>query len=255
MRAYTRHQLKHDRFAETVASGAADTFSWAGENRGTLIVAAVVAALVLAAGLGYWFYNQQQSDKANIALGHALHVYETLLRPPGTPPTPGVESFSSLGERSQAARREFNDVAEEYPRSAPGRLARYFVGITFRDEGNYPAAEKALNDAAAAGNADVAALARFALAQMYSLTNRPADAIKQLKELADHPAGTVAKAEAQVQLADLYQQQNQPAEAVRLFEQVKSENPNTPAAEYAQTKLAELNKGAVAAPSAPPLAK
>lgn len=255
MRAYTRHQLKHDRFAETVAGTAAETFSWAGENRGKLIVAAVVAAVVLAGAMGYWFYSQQQSDKANIALGHALRVYETLLRPPGTPATSGVESFSSLSERSQAARREFNDVAEKYPRTAPGRLARYFVGITFRDEGNYPAAEKALQDAAAAGNADVAALARFALAQIYTLTNRPADAIRQLKELVDHPAGSVAKAEAQIPLAELYQQQNQPAEAVRLFEQVKSENPNTPAAEYAQGKLAELNKGGVAPPAAPPLAK
>ena len=255
MRASTRHQLKHDRFAETVAESAAGTWSWASANRAQVIVGSVVIAAVLAASIGYYVWNQSQRDKANIAYAHALRVYETPLRPPGTPATPGFDSFSSLSERSQAARREFADIWNKYPHTTAGKLAQYFIGITYKDEGNYPEADKALQISADSGDSDVAALAHYALASIYGATNRTADAIKQYKDIIDRPAGTVTKPTAQLELAQLYQDHNQPQDAVRLLEQIKSENANTPVADEAQQRLAVLNKGTANTPAPSPLAR
>ncbi len=240
MRAEARHSLKHDKFAETLAGTAADTYSWATEHRKNLIIGAVAAIIVLGGAIGGWVWNQQQQDKANAALGHATHVYETQLRPAGTPPMPGIDTFSSAAERAQAARREFSDIAAKYPHTSAGHLAEYMVGITYKDEGNYNDAEKALKRVADTGNRDVSNLAKYALANIYEATNRNADAVRVFKELVDHPSNTVAKSSAQLELAELYENTQQPAEAAKLYDQIKKDDPKSPEAQFADQKLAAL---------------
>ncbi len=237
MRAEARHQLKQDRFAET----AADTFSWASENARNLILYGVVTIVVVGAVVGGWYWYQQRQEGSNQALGHAIQVYQRPLRPPGTPPMPGIDSFSSAAERAQAARREFGDIVSKYGHTSAGQMAEYFVDITFRDEGKYSDAETALKKAADSGDKDVAGLAKFALAQLYEVTNRQADAMRVLKDLADHPTNSVTKFNAQSELADLYVDAKQPAEAAKIYNEIKSGDPKSPEAQYATQKLAALN--------------
>ena len=237
MRAEARHQLKHDRFAET----AADTYSWASEHVRNLVIYVVLTIVVVGGVWGGWYWYQQRQDASNQALGHAIQTYQRTLRPPGTPPMPGIESFSSAAERAQAARREFGDIVSKYGSTSAGRMAEYFVGLTFRDEGKYSDAETALKKSADSGDKDVAGLAKFALAQLYSATNRQADAIRALKDLADHPTGSVTKFNAQAELANLYEDAKQPAEAAKIYNDIKSQDPKSPEAQYATQKLAALN--------------
>ena len=241
MRAEARHQLKHDRFAETVAGTAADTFSWASEHVRNLVLYSVVAIVVVGGTVGGWYWYQSQQTKANQALGHAIEVYQRTLRPPNTPPMPGIESYSSAAERAQAARREFGDVASKYSHTAAGHIAQYMLGLTFRDEGKYSDAETALKKAANDGDKDVTSLSNFALAQIYEATNRQADAIRVLKDLADHPTNSVSKFSAQSELADLYVNAKQPAEAAKIYNAIKAEDPKSPEAQFATQKLTSLN--------------
>ena len=74
MRAEARHNLKHDRFAETITGTAADTFSWASENVRNLVLYIVVALVVIGGVLGGWYWYERTQDKANEALGHAIEV-------------------------------------------------------------------------------------------------------------------------------------------------------------------------------------
>lgn len=241
VRAEARHQLKHDRFAETVAGTAADTFSWASEHVRKLVLYSVVAVVVIGGGVGGWYWYQRSVENANQALGHAIQVYQRPLRPAGTPPMPGIESFSSASERAEAARREFGEIASKYSHTGPGHLAEYFLGLTFRDEGKYSEAEAALKKSADSGDKDVAGLSKYALSQLYQATNRQADAIKILKDLADHPTNSVSKFSAQADLADLYVDAHQPAEAARIYNQIKAEDPKSPEAQFATQKLAALS--------------
>jgi predicted negative regulator of RcsB-dependent stress response len=237
VRAEARHQLKQDRFAET----AAETFSWASEHVRNLVIYAVIAVVVIGGAWGGWYWYQQRQEGSNTALGHAIQLYQRPLRPPGTPPMPGIESFSSAAERAQAARREFGDIVSKYGHNGPGQMAEYFVGLTFRDEGKYSDAETALKKSSDSSDKDVAGLAKFALAQLYESTNRQADAIKVLKDLADHPTGSVTKFNAQAELAELYVDAKQPAEAARIYNEIKSGDPKSPEAQFATQKLAALN--------------
>jgi tetratricopeptide (TPR) repeat protein len=241
VRAEARHQLKHDRFAETVAGTAADTFSWASEHVRKLVIYIVLAVVVVGGALGGWYWFQQQREKANTALGKAIDIYQRPLRPAGTPPMPGIDTFTSAAERAQAARREFGDIASKYSMTGPGKIAQYFIGLTFRDEGKYADAETALKKSADGGDKDVASLAKYALAQLYVSTNRQADAIRVLKDLADHPTNSVSKFAAQNQLAELYVDAKQPAEAVKIYTAIKAEDPKSPEAQFATQKLASLN--------------
>ena len=111
-----------------------------------------------------------------------------------------MDSFTSIAERSDAARREFTTVAQKYNHSSPGELARYFVGVTFKDEGKFADAEKQFKSVVESGDRDVATQARYALASVYVATNRYSDAIQQYKQIVDHPAATMTKAEAQLDL-------------------------------------------------------
>lgn len=220
---------------------ATDAFSWASEHVRNMVIYIVVALVLIGGSWGGWYWYEQSRDRANAALGHAIEVYQRPLRPAGTPPMPGIESFTSAAERAQAARREFGDIVSKYPHTGAGHLAEYFLGLTFRDEGKYSDAETALKKTADTGDKDVASLAKYALAQLYEATNRQADAIKILKDLVDHPTNSVSKFSAQNDLAELYADANQPAEAVKIYNQIKAEDPKSPEAQYAAQKLAALN--------------
>lgn len=241
MRASTRYQLKHDKFADTVAGTAADTFSWVSDHRTRMIVGAVIAVVVVGGAIGGWFYYQQQNDKANLAFGQAMRTYQTPILPAGMPAIPDQPSFPSASARAQAARKEFAAIAEQYPHTAVGHIAHYFVGITLKDAGDYGGAEKELKDVASSSNKDVAALAKYALASIYAATNRNADSVKTYKDLIDHPTDSVAKSTAQLELAALYEQIQQPGDAAKLYAELTKDDPKGPVGQFAQSKLTALN--------------
>jgi tetratricopeptide (TPR) repeat protein len=232
VRAYQRRQLKQDQFVTTTR----ETFSWAAEHRDPLLWGGIVVGVIVLLAAGAWFYLQHQDQEAGAELGRAMALYNAPLRPAGTPASSQIRSFASADERAKAANAEFQKVVDQYPRTRSAALARYFVGLTAMDMGDNAAAERALKEAAGARDADLAALAKFALASLYHRTQRDADAITLYKELIDNPTRTVAKASAQLELAGVYESAL-PAEARRLYEEIRKENPQGPAAQIADSKL------------------
>ena len=238
MRAQTRHQLKQDRFAE--ATG--ETVQWAVQHRNKIIMIAAVVAIVGAAALGSWYYEQNQDAAASADLGKAMSTYTSALRPPDTPADPQFPSYTSNQERAKAAQAEFQAVVDKYRHTHSANIARYFVGLTNIDLGDNAAAERNLKQVADTRNNDVSALAKLALATVYHETNRDPQAIELYKQLISRPTQTVSKARAQLELASLYQAKD-PQEARRLYEQISKDNPNTPAAQIANMHMQQLKQG------------
>ena len=241
MQGYTRRQLKQDRFVET-AEGAA---TWATEHQRTLIMSIGIAVVVILVAVGIYAWQSHQSEQANIALGAAMRTLNTPLRPAGAPAPTGVEagsSFTSITERAKAAEKQFKDVADHYSMTAPGKIARYMEGVAAEQAGDNATAEKQLKEASDSSNKDVASLAKMALASFYRSSNRPADAIRIYKDLADHPTDTVSKADAQLALADLYSTTD-PQQAASLYQQIQKENPQSPAGQTAAAKLSGGKQG------------
>ena len=215
------------------------TVHWSGEHKAKLIVAGVIVAVLAAAGLGGWYYLNKQDEKASLALSQAVRTLDTPIRPAGSPPQTEFPSFGSAKERATEAHQQFQEIADQYPHTRSGEIARYFLGLTAAELGDNAVAERDLRTVGS-HNDDLGALARFALASVYRNTNRNKKAIDIYKKLIDKPAQTVGKVTAQLELAATYQADNQPLEAKRVYEQVQKENPATEAAQIAAQKLQGL---------------
>jgi predicted negative regulator of RcsB-dependent stress response len=240
VRAETRHQLKQDRFSRTTIDVAEKTVHWSVEHQNKLLIAAIV--LVVIAGLAFaaWYYTNQQDQKASLEFSQAVRSLDTPVRPPNMPPQPDNPSFASSKERAAAAHKQFQEIADKYPHTRAADFAHYFLGLTSADMGDNTAAERELQAVAAYHNADLSALAKFALASVYRNTNRDKQAIELYKQIIAKPTATVSKPTAQMELAATYQSASMPVEAKRIYEQIQKENPATEAAQMASAKLQSL---------------
>jgi TolA-binding protein len=240
VRAETRHQLKQDAFSRVTIEAAEKTAHWSVEHRNTLLIGGIVVAVVLGAVLGGWYYLSAQDEKASLEFSQAVRTMDTPLRQAGAPAQPDVPSFTSAKERTEAAKKQFQEISDKYPHTRTADMAHYFLGVTAADSGDTAGAERNLKDVVSSGNRELASVARLALASLYGNTKRTKDAIGLYQELINKPTSSVAKVTAQLQLAELYQSSNQPLEAKKIYEQIKKDNPSTEAGQLATQKLTEL---------------
>jgi TolA-binding protein len=240
VRAETRHQLKEDRFSKATLHAAEQTVHWTVEHQSKLLIVGIVVAVVALIGFGGWYYMNSQDEKASIELGAATRVLEQQVRPAGVPAQPGFPSFASAQERATEARKQFQTIVDKYPHTRTGDMARYFVGLTSSQLGDYAAAERNLQEVAKSSNKDLAALAKFALASVFRAENKDAQAIDLYKQLIDKPTTTVNKITVQLELAQFYEGRQKPDEAKRIYDQVQKDNPATEAASLAQQRANKL---------------
>ena len=242
MRAETRHQLKQDAFSRVTIGAAEKTAHWSVEHRSTLMISAAVVAIVLAAVIGGWYYLNSQDEKASLELAQAVRTMDTQLRPAGSPEQPDFPTFTSAKDRALAAQKQFQAILDKYPHTRTADMAHYFLGVSAATLGDNAGAERNFKEVISAGNREVAAVAKSALASLYGQTNRTKEAVALFQELINKPTASVSKVTAQLQLAELYQNANQPLEAKRIYEQIKKENPGAEAGQLATQKLTELPK-------------
>ena len=240
MRAETRHQLKQDAFSRVTIEAAERTAHWTVEHRNTLLITGIVVALVLAAGIGGWYYLSVQDEKASLELNQAIRTMNTSLRREGAPEQPDFPTFTSVKERTEAYKKQLQGIIDKYPHTRTADMAHYFLGVAAVDLADNAAAESNFKQVASLRNRDLSGVAKLALASLYGQTNRTKDAVALYQELINKPTTSVSKVTAQLQLADLYQNSNQPLDAKRIYEQVKKENPGNEAGQLATEKLTQL---------------
>ncbi len=232
MDTQTRHALKQDKLVEATQT----SLDWLQEHRRIAIqltVVCLIAVGVIVAGLVTYYHR---SAAADLAFGQAMDTYGAPLTQPGQPATPGELTFATAAQRSQAAHDQFAAVADRYSRLAAGRKALYFTGVTAMELGKNGESEADLERVANSHDANLAALAKLALASLYQQTNRTAKAVVLYRQLIAKPTATVPANAAQLQLAALYQTTN-PAEAKRIYAQLKTDK--GAAGEIAAQKLAQ----------------
>jgi TolA-binding protein len=229
----TKASLKQDKFVTTTSHG----LEWASENRRSVITTtALMLGAIAILVLGGVIYNNR-ANAATVAFGAAMQTYQTPLAPPGQAVPPGVKTFASIAERAKAANAQFNDIADRYGMTPSGRTARYFAGLTYVEEGDNQAAEDTLKKVASGWNGNLAALAKFALAELYHDTGRDPQAIDLYNQLAAKPAVTVPAGTAKLQLAELYQSEGKPDEAKKIYAGLKQDDAKGAAGAAAAEKL------------------
>ncbi len=240
MRAETRHQMKQDRFSKATLDAAEATMHWSQEHQSKLIAAAVAVIAIAAIAIGGWYYINTQDEKASLDMAAAIRTMEAQLRPPGTPAQPGLQSYESATERATEARKQFQAIADKYPQTKTGKMARYFVGVTSAQLGDNATAERNLQEAADSSNSQLASLGKVALASLYRGEKKDAQAIDLYKKLIDKPTELVSKVQAQIELASVYESEQKLDDAKKIYQDIQKENPQSEASSLAQRKLAQL---------------
>jgi len=229
----TKQALKHDQFVDTTNHG----LEWASENRRSVIVtSAIVLAAILVVVGGALLYNSR-ANQASVAFGAAMQAYQTPLAAPGQAVPPGVKTYASVTERAKAANDLFMGVADKYGMTPDGKVARYFGGLTYMEQGNNASAESTLKKVADGWNGDLAALANLSLAQLYRQTGRDSQAIDLYNQLTAKPTSTVPSGLAQLQLAELYETEGKPDLAKKIYAQLKDKDAKGAAGALAAQKL------------------
>ena len=229
----TKAALKQDSFIDITTHG----ISWASENRRSVIVASLVLlAVILFAVAGFIFYNSR-SQQASVMFGDALAVYQSPVAQPGQPVPAGMKTYPTAADRAKAANALFMAAADKYSMTTDGKNARYFGGLTYIEAGQNASAEATLKQVAGYWDADLASLAKLALASLYSQTGRTPQAIQIYNELTAKPTNTVPPGLAQLQLAELYEGQGQPDAAKKIYAQLKDKDAKGAAGIIAAQKL------------------
>lgn len=235
----TKRKLKEqDQFISLTEQG----IGWANENRQTaIVIGAVAVALILLLVGGFSLFAHRTSE-ARTAFGEAMQTYQTPVAQPGAEIPPGTKTFPDVKSRAAAANAQFLAVAHQYSMTSPGKLALYFAGLTYMDEGDNAQAESTLKQVAGSWNGDVAALAKLALAQLDEQTGQTDEAANLYTELSKGHATTVPPSEAQLELAEMYQAQGNTAAADQIYAKLKDKDKDArnqpgPAGEIAAQRL------------------
>lgn len=229
----TKAALKQDTFIDATGTG----IHWASANRRSVIITSVLLLAVILIAVGSATIYNRRAESAATDFGAAMQAYQTPLAAPGQQVPPGTKTFASASERAKAANGLFSQVADQYGMTPSGKLARYFAGLTFIEEGQNQSAEDTLKNVASGWNGDLAALAKLSLAQLYHQTGRDSLAIDTYNQLVAKPTTTVPAGIAQLQLAELYESQNKPAEARKIYAQLSDKDAKGAAGAIAKQKL------------------
>jgi len=140
-------------------------------------------------------------------------------------------------ERAKAANALFLRVADKYGMTPDGGNARYFAGLTYEEAGENQQAEETLKKVAGSWNSNLAALAKFALAQLYHNTGRDPQAIELYTQLSAKPTTAVPYGLVQLTLAELYNAEGKTEDAKKIYASLKDKDAKGPAGEIAAQKL------------------
>ncbi len=231
----SRKELKQDKIKETFAQGAEAVIS---HSQFTAIIVALVMAIALGWG-GWRFYIDRQTVQASSALDSAMKAYQGRIGAAPDPADPNEPVYPDEPARVQDALRKFTAAADQYPKTNPGKLARYYSALCLEDLERHNQALEELKKISGGGDKELAAMAQYQMAVIYTRTGKPDEAVKLFRALADKPSVIVPRPLALLELAGVLRQ-SKPQEAAAIYQQIKKDFPDTPLAEQADRGLDSL---------------
>ena len=223
-----RHQLKHDEFKDTVVQ----IEEYFKQHYKEVLNIAIIVVVVLGLAGGLKYYTDRQAAAANADLGEALTTFRAYVGQP----TPGQNepagtTYASAQEKYKKALEQFDAILSKYtmlPRPKAVEIARYQAGVCQSLLDDHAGAIQTLTQATQDRDAEIASLAKFALAGELVKSGKTVEAAKFYQELADHPTINVPKASALLALADVYRG-SQPAQARQIYQRLEKEFASNPA--------------------------
>ncbi len=231
----SRKELKQDKIHDAIEHSAEAVYS---HKQLALVVLLVVA--IFTAGYGGWsIYTDRQTAAASALFDTAMRAYAGHVGASADPAEPGEASYPDETARSTDAEQKFTVVADKYPNTNPGRLARYYSALCLEDLDRQNQALEQLKRISAGSDKELASMAQYQTAVIYVRTGKGDDGVKILRTLADKPSIFVPRPVALLELASALSQSN-PKEATTVYQQVKKEFPESAISEEADRGLETL---------------
>jgi tetratricopeptide (TPR) repeat protein len=209
-------ELQHDRFRDTTIS-VFDRLGTLLEGRGKAILYGIAGLILAAILVGLWVsWSRRKADEARRALGRGIVIAAAPVT--STSPMNPASSYGSEQERAQKAIEEFEKVAAKY--GDPYRTeARYFIATNLL----YIDREKGINELAELSKSnlgDIAALAKFALAQAKEADGNNDEAAQLYIQIVSLNSVIISPEAANLRLAMVYQKQGKKKEAADILFQI-----------------------------------
>jgi predicted negative regulator of RcsB-dependent stress response len=231
----SRKELKQDKIKETIEHGAEAVIS---HGQFTLIVVLVILAAALGYG-GWRFYIDRQTVEASAAFDAGMKAYQGRIGSVPDPAEPNEPFYPDEPARAQDALQKFVKVADRYPSTNPGKLARYYAAICLEDLERQNQALEELKKISNSSDKELAAMAQYQTAIIYARTGKTDDAVKTFRAVADRQSALVPRPLVLLELAGVLRNSN-PKEAASLYQQIKKEFPDSAVADRADRGLDAL---------------
>jgi TolA-binding protein len=236
MKTKERHHLKANEFVSTTAR-VVETVT---EHRDRIMMGAIVLAVVLIAGGGYWYWRHSTAQQAGSLLGIAMAMEQAPIVPapslPGSTQNPGT--FPTEQARLEATLAAFQKVAESYASMQEGLTAQYHVGVTLLTMGRYDEADRAFQTTAdRAGSSVYGPMARMGRAEVLLRQAKYDAAIKAFSDLSGERDGLLPIDGVLMQLARAYMKAGKIQDARATFKRVVDEFPQSPFASDARQQM------------------
>jgi len=229
MKRTERHHLKENEFAEWLLGMKA----WYEANSRTIAYAGIAIALVLVAVLGTTAFRRMQAGRANSLLAGALAVAEAPILPPATgeagqAPLQRAGTFPTERARLEAALPKLMEVAEAFPASDAGVMARYRAAAALVALGRVPEGIQRYQEVVDNGKGAYQVMAKLGIAEAHVLAGQFDKAIAAFKELAAQPGDEVPVDGVLMQLGRAYRAAGNADEARKTFKRIVDEFPQSP---------------------------
>ena len=182
---------------------------WFVENQKILYVGLGVVVLVAAIFVGYRMWDERAREKASLAYGLA--------------------KIASLDNQGEAAEAAFQKVADDYPRSRQGLLARLQLAALLRERKQYQGAraQYELVARSSVSSETDQELAKRGVASVLTLEGACAEAIPMWESILEK-GSLFTSEDLYISIADCQEKLGRPADARKTYEELSKKHPESP---------------------------
>lgn len=222
--------VKNDEFKEQVWHGIDFVKGHTAEVKKYGVIA--LAVLVVAGGI--YFYINRQAAAREEALAQALRIDQGTV---GANTQAANLHFDTQEQKDQASQKAFREIVAKYPGTQESAIALMNLGQAAVDKNDVAEGEKDFKSVVDSAPDAYSSQAALALAQLYDVEGKSAEAEKILDNLVKHPTITVSKDEAQLALAKVVAKTD-PARAKKMLEDLQKDR--NAISKAAVSELAEI---------------
>lgn len=234
-----RRDMKRDELANVMERGV----EYAESHARTLMMA-VGAILAIALLAALWFmYRNNQAENANVALAHAIKIYQAPIDPAAPKPDdPTNPTFADEAARRAKAKGLFEKLHDDFGSTPAGDVASVYLGQIALAEGQPDRARELWNGFVDEhGDHLLASETRINLFRLDRSNGKAEDVATKLSAMLDQTDAPLPQDVILGELAATQEQLGKKQDAITTYQRIMDEFPQSPYARDARQKIAELD--------------